>query len=150
MAQRIPRQSTSWASPSQPATTSKLAAALLLPMTSMANRSSRQLARMDRSSPRHDIPDSDEFVRQLYLSVLQLSARDGTSELQVTPTTLKRILQGRCWMTAEMALYFRGALANRPLQLRPGWGGGSDQLLQKPSQPAGPVNIIPLAPYLRR
>ncbi len=106
---------------------------------------------MDRSSPRHDIPDSDEFIRQIYLCVLQLSARDGTSELQVTPTTLKRILQGRGWMTAEMALYFSRCLGQSAASIT-AWlrRGGSDQLLQKPSQPADPINILPLVPYLGR
>jgi addiction module HigA family antidote len=52
----------------------------------------------------HNPPHPVEFIRDIYLDALQLSVRDVASRLQVAPSTLNRILQGRSRVTPEMAL----------------------------------------------
>jgi addiction module HigA family antidote len=59
---------------------------------------------MTTFSPLHDLPHPGEFIREIYLSELQLSVRDVAFKLQVAPSTLNRILQGRSRVTPEMAL----------------------------------------------
>ena len=57
---------------------------------------------MTTCSPLHDLPQPGEFIREIYLSELQLSVRDVASKLPVAPSTLNRILQGRSRATPEM------------------------------------------------
>jgi addiction module HigA family antidote len=52
----------------------------------------------------HNPPYPGEFIRDVYLDALQLSMRDVALQLQVAPSTLNRILQGRSRVTPEMAL----------------------------------------------
>lgn len=52
----------------------------------------------------HDPPHPGAFIREVYLLELQHSARDVASKLQVVPSTLNRILQGRSRVTPGMAL----------------------------------------------
>jgi antitoxin HigA-1 len=52
----------------------------------------------------HNPPHPGEFIRELYLSELQMSIREVASKLQVAPSTLNRILQERSRVTPEMAL----------------------------------------------
>jgi antitoxin HigA-1 len=59
---------------------------------------------MTSSGLMHNPPHPGEFIRDVYLDALQLSVRDVASRLQVAPSTLNRILQGRSRVTPEMAL----------------------------------------------
>jgi addiction module HigA family antidote len=59
---------------------------------------------MTTSGLMHDPPHPGEFIRAIYLDALQLSVRDVAARLQVAPSTLNRILQGRSRVTPEMAL----------------------------------------------
>jgi len=52
----------------------------------------------------HNPPHPGEFIREVYLHELRLSVRDVASKLQVAPSTLNRILQGRSRVSPEMAL----------------------------------------------
>lgn len=52
----------------------------------------------------HNPPHPGEFIRDVDLDALQLSMRDVALRLQVAPSTLNRILQGRSRVTPEMAL----------------------------------------------
>ena len=47
---------------------------------------------------------TDHQLSDVILDALQLSVRDVASRLQVTPSTLNRILQARSRVTTEMAL----------------------------------------------
>ena len=48
---------------------------------------------MTTSGLMHNPPHPGEFIRDVYLDVLQLSMRDVALRLQVAPSTLHRILQ---------------------------------------------------------
>jgi addiction module HigA family antidote len=52
----------------------------------------------------HNPPHPGEFIRDVDLDALLLSMRDMGARLQVEPSTLNRILQGRTRVTPEMAL----------------------------------------------
>jgi len=59
---------------------------------------------MTSSGLMHNPPHPGAFIRAVCLDSLQLSVRDLASRLQVAPSTLNRILQGRSRVTPEMAL----------------------------------------------
>ncbi|MCS5692100.1 HigA family addiction module antitoxin [Cyanobium sp. FGCU-6] len=59
---------------------------------------------MTATRPMHNPPHPGEFIRDIYLSELHVSVRDVAAKLQVAPSTLNRILQGRSRVTPEMAL----------------------------------------------
>ena len=59
---------------------------------------------MTTPSQMHNPPHPGEFIRDIYLSELDLSVRDVAAKLQVAPSTLNRILQERSRVTPEMAL----------------------------------------------
>ncbi len=59
---------------------------------------------MSTIGPMHNPPHPGEFIRNVYLSELQISVREVASRLQVAPSTLNRILQERSRVTPEMAL----------------------------------------------
>ena len=54
--------------------------------------------------PIHNPPHPGEFIRDVYLSELQMSVREMATRLKVAPSTLNRILQERSRVTPEMAL----------------------------------------------
>ena len=59
---------------------------------------------MTTIGPMHNPPHPGEFIRDVYLSELQMSAREVATRLQVAPSTLNRILQEHSRVTPEMAL----------------------------------------------
>jgi len=59
---------------------------------------------MTSSGLMHDPPHPGELISDVYLDPLRLSVRDVAWQLQVAPSTLNRILQGRSRMTPKMAL----------------------------------------------
>ena len=59
---------------------------------------------MASSGLMHNPPRPGEFIRDVYLEALQLSMRDVALRLQVAPSMLNRILQGRSRVTPEMAM----------------------------------------------
>jgi addiction module HigA family antidote len=59
---------------------------------------------MTTIGPMHNPPHPGEFIREVYLSELQMSIREVASKLQVSPSTFNRIVQERSRVTPEMAL----------------------------------------------
>ncbi len=52
----------------------------------------------------HNPPHPGAFIREVYLEPFRLSARQLASKLDVSPSTLGRVLQGRSGVSPEMAL----------------------------------------------
>ncbi len=52
----------------------------------------------------HNPPHPGEFIREMYLKPLNISAREMAAKLHVSPSTVNRLLQGRSKLSAEMAL----------------------------------------------
>lgn len=59
---------------------------------------------MTTIGPMHNPPHPGEFIREVYLSELQMSVREVATRLKVAPSTLNRILQERSRVIPEMAL----------------------------------------------
>ena len=49
-------------------------------------------------------PHPGEFIRDIYLETLGLSARSVATKLKVSPSTFARLLSGKSGITPEMAL----------------------------------------------
>lgn len=62
----------------------------------------------------HNPPHPGEFIREVYLEPFGLSARHLATKLQVSPSTVARILQGRSAVSPEMALRLSKALGRSP------------------------------------
>lgn len=52
----------------------------------------------------YDPPHPGEFLREIYLETLGLSARSVAAKLKVSPSTFARLLNGKSGITPEMAL----------------------------------------------
>lgn len=59
-------------------------------------------------------PHPGEFIRTIYLEPNQMSCRQLSVKLGVTPSTLNRILQGKSSISPEMALRLSKALGRSP------------------------------------
>lgn len=59
---------------------------------------------MDTLAPMHDPPHPGQFITEIYLTPLSISARDLASRLGVSPSTLTRVLTGSSRVSPEMAL----------------------------------------------
>jgi len=62
----------------------------------------------------HKPPHPGEFITQVYLEPNGLSARELAAKLQVSPSTLHRILIGSSSVTPEMSLRLAKALGRSP------------------------------------
>lgn len=62
----------------------------------------------------HHPPHPGEFIREIYLEPFSLSARYLASKLNVSPSTIARVLQGRSAVSPEMALRLAKALGRTP------------------------------------
>ncbi len=62
----------------------------------------------------HNPPHPGEFIREVYLEPNDLTGRHLASKLNVSPSTLNRILQGRSGISPEMALRLSKALGRSP------------------------------------
>ncbi|WP_018865260.1 HigA family addiction module antitoxin [Thioalkalivibrio sp. ARh3] len=62
----------------------------------------------------HNPPHPGEFIREVFLEPFGLSAHQLASKLDVSPSTLGRVLQGRRGVSAEMALRLSKALGRSP------------------------------------
>ena len=58
----------------------------------------------------HNPPHPGEFIRDVYLQPFDLSARQLAIKLDVSPSTLSRILNGSAGVSPEMALRLAKAL----------------------------------------
>lgn len=59
-------------------------------------------------------PHPGEFIREVYLDTLGLSARTVAAALKVAPSTFTRILNGKSNITPEMALRLSKTLGRTP------------------------------------
>lgn len=62
----------------------------------------------------HNPPHPGEFIREVYLEPFGLSARHLAAKLNVSPSTLMRVLQARSAVSPEMALRLSKALGRSP------------------------------------
>lgn len=62
----------------------------------------------------HNPPHLGEFIREVYLDELDLSARTVAAALKVSPSTFTRILNGKSSVTPEMALRVSKTLGRSP------------------------------------
>lgn len=62
----------------------------------------------------HNPPHPGDFIREVYLEPFGLSARCLAARLQVSPSTVARIIQGRSGVSPEMALRLSRALGRSP------------------------------------
>ncbi|MBI1295750.1 HigA family addiction module antidote protein [bacterium] len=59
-------------------------------------------------------PHPGEFIREVYLIELNVSARTVAAKLKVAPSTFARLLNGQSGVTPEMALRLSKALGRSP------------------------------------
>ena len=59
---------------------------------------------MDALKPMHNPPHPGEFISEVYLAALALSGRELAKRLDVSPSTLSRVLSGASRVTPDMAL----------------------------------------------
>ncbi len=64
--------------------------------------------------PMHNPPHPGEFIREVYLEPHSMTGRQLASKLEVSPSTLNRVLQGRSGISPEMALRLSRALGRSP------------------------------------
>jgi antitoxin HigA-1 len=62
----------------------------------------------------HNPPHPGEFIRELYLVELEISARTVAAKLNVSPSTFTRLLNGKSGVTPEMALRLSKTLGRTP------------------------------------
>lgn len=65
---------------------------------------------MDELRPMHNPPHPGEFITEVYLMPFNVSARQLAARLDVSPSTLTRLLSGASRVTPEMALRLSKAL----------------------------------------
>jgi addiction module HigA family antidote len=65
---------------------------------------------MDELKPMHDPPHPGELITEVYLTTLGISGRELAKRLDVSPSTLSRVLTGASRVTPEMALRLSKAL----------------------------------------
>jgi len=58
----------------------------------------------------HNPPHPGEFIREVYLEPFELTGRQLAAKLDVSPSTLNRILNGNSNISSEMALRLSKAL----------------------------------------
>lgn len=59
---------------------------------------------MDELTPMHNPPHPGEFLSAVYLEPFGVSGRELAAQLDVSPSTLSRVLKGTSRVTPEMAL----------------------------------------------
>jgi addiction module HigA family antidote len=62
----------------------------------------------------HKPPHPGEFIREIYISPFGLSVRKVAGNLDVSPSTLNRLLNGETNISPEMALRLSKALGRSP------------------------------------
>ena len=62
----------------------------------------------------YDPPHPGEFIREVYMEPLEVSARAVAARLKVSPSTFARLLAGRSNVTPEMALRLSKTLGRSP------------------------------------
>ena len=62
----------------------------------------------------YDPPHPGEFIREVYLEPLEVSARTVAAKLKVSPSTFTRLVNGKSSITPEMALRLSKTLGRSP------------------------------------
>lgn len=62
----------------------------------------------------HNPPHPGEFIKEIYLEPYELSERFLAAKLDVSPSTLNRLLNGQSDVSPEMALRLSKALSRTP------------------------------------
>jgi addiction module HigA family antidote len=62
----------------------------------------------------YNSPHPSEFIREIYLEPLAVSARTVASKLKVSPSTFTRLINGKSSITPEMALHLSKTLGRSP------------------------------------
>ena len=62
----------------------------------------------------HNPPHPGEFIREVYLEPFEITGRQLSSKLGVSPSTLNRILKGNSAISSEMALRLSKSLGRSP------------------------------------
>ncbi len=62
----------------------------------------------------HNPPHPGEFIREVYLEPFQITGRQLSAKLGVSPSTLNRVLNGSSGISSEMALRLSKALGRSP------------------------------------
>ncbi len=62
----------------------------------------------------HNPPHPGEFIRELYITPYDISVRKVAESLDVSPSTLNRLLNGESNVSPEMALRLSKALGRSP------------------------------------
>ncbi|MBD3386295.1 HigA family addiction module antidote protein [candidate division KSB1 bacterium] len=62
----------------------------------------------------HNPPHPGEFIREIYLEPYNLSIRQVAEKLQVSPSTLSRLIKGQSDISSEMALRLSKTLGRTP------------------------------------
>ena len=62
----------------------------------------------------HNPPHPGEFIREVYLEAFEISGRQLSAKLGVSPSTLNRVLNGSSGISSEMALRLSKALGRSP------------------------------------
>ena len=69
---------------------------------------------MDELKPMHNPPHPGEFISQVYLEPVGVSGRELATQLDVSASTLSRVLNGSSRVSPEMALRLSKALGRSP------------------------------------
>lgn len=69
---------------------------------------------MDDLRPMHNPPHPGEFISQVYLEPFGVSGRELAQQLDVSGSTLSRVLNGSSRVSPEMALRLSKALGRTP------------------------------------
>lgn len=62
----------------------------------------------------HNPPHPGEFIREVYLEPFEITGRQLSAKLGVSPSTLTRVLNGSSGISSEMALRLSKALGRTP------------------------------------
>lgn len=62
----------------------------------------------------HNPPHPGEFIREVYLEPFEMTGRQLSAKLGVSPSTLNRVLKGSSGISSEMALRLSKALGRSP------------------------------------
>ncbi len=62
----------------------------------------------------HNPPHPGEFIREVYLEPYEITGRQLSAKLGVSPSTLNRVLNGTSGISSEMALRLSKALGRSP------------------------------------
>jgi addiction module HigA family antidote len=62
----------------------------------------------------HNPPHPGEFIKEVYLDELDISEREVAKKLNVSPSTLNRLIQGKSSVSPEMALRLSITLGRTP------------------------------------